>query len=87
MDKQVQKSRELIFPYIGKTPMQLRSILGVPKETSTEIIWLYEIKRFGFYHQEVSFYFKNNLVANISVIKYLMGFKIDEKKLYGEEQM
>lgn len=85
MDKQVQNLKELVFPYIGKTPMQVRSILGSPKDTSTEAIWFYEVKRFGFYHQEMAFSFKNSLVANISIIKYLMGFKMDEQILYGNE--
>ena len=81
MDRQVQTMKNSLAQYLGKTSMQVRGLLGNPKEESAADIWFYDVSKRGLYSYEMVLFFEENVVENVVLVKYLLGIKLEGIKI------
>ncbi|WP_209390860.1 hypothetical protein [Chryseobacterium sp. RR2-3-20] len=76
MDKQIQKLKQYLERYLGKTKAQIYSEYGKPETISDNNIWFYDRKKIFFFKDEICFFFTDDKVADITVTEYVFGIPL-----------
>lgn len=72
MDKKVQKLKNLLSRYLGKSRDEILSSLGKPPDQSAYEIWFYKDPKFGLFRDENVFIFKEDRVVDIMITEYFL---------------
>lgn len=73
MDKQIQKLKQYLIKYLGKTKSEISAEWGRPVIISDENIWIYERCYFIVLKDEICFLFANGKVNDIIITEYVFG--------------
>ena len=76
MDKQIQKLKQYLERYLGKTKAQIYSEYGKPETISDKNIWFYDRKKIFFFKDEICFFFTDDKVADITVTEFVFGIPL-----------
>ena len=76
MDKQIQKLKQYLEKYLGKTKAQIHSDYGKPEIISDSNMWFYHQYHWLIFKDEICFFFVNDKVADITVTEYVFGIPL-----------
>ena len=80
MDKQIQKLKQYLEKYLGKTKAQIHSDYGKPEIISDSNMWFYHQYRWLIFKDEICFFFTDDKVADITVTEYV--FWIEYRNIF-----
>lgn len=85
MAGQVSRLKDLAEELLGKTPMKIRSIMGIANTNSDKEIWYYNFKNIWIASTKMILIFENGKVADIILQDFFLGFMINEISYSGSE--
>ena len=76
MDKQIQKLKQYLEKYLGKTKSQIHSDYGKPEIISDSNTWFYHQYHWFIFKDEICFFFTDDKVADITVTEFVFGIPL-----------
>ena len=73
MDKQIQKLKQYLEKYLGKTKAQIHSDYGKSEIISDNNTWFYNQYRWLIFKEEICFFFVNDTVEDIIITEYIFN--------------
>ena len=86
MDKQIQKLKQYIKNYLGKTKSEILEELGKPVIISDSNIWIYDRRYLIICKDEIYFLFTNGIVKDIIITEYIFRKPL-QNIFYQENQI
>lgn len=85
MDRQIQRLEEHVSEYVGKTPMQIRGIIGAANTDSMKDRWYYDLKDNWMVNTKMILIFKEEKVTDLILQDFFLGIKINENSYSGSK--
>ena len=86
MDRQIQKLKQYLEKYLGKTKAQIHSDYGKSEIISDSNMWFYHQYRWLIFKDEICFFFTDDKVADITVTEFVFGIPL-QNIVYNKGQV